>query len=50
MRVGSASGSAVSLELEPSHLSGPLLASFGLLSGREHCLHCPLVEERSKSM
>lgn len=44
MRVGSVSGCAVSLELEPSHLSGPLLASFGQLSGRERCLRCPLVE------
>lgn len=47
---GSVSGWAVFLELGPSPLSSLLLASFGLLSGREHCLHCPLVEERGQNM
>ncbi len=49
VRAGSASGCAASLKFGPSNLSSLLLASFGLLSGREHCLHCPLVGERGKS-
>lgn len=46
---GTVSGCAVSLELGPSHPSGLLLSSFEPLSGREHCLHCPLVARRRKS-
>lgn len=43
-------GSAVSLQVEPSPPSGPLLFYVEPLSGTERCLRCPLVDETVASL
>lgn len=48
--VGSVPVGAASLESGSSPPTDLLLSFAGLLSGKEHCLHCPLVERRDTGM
>lgn len=45
--LGSVPDLHVSLEFETSHRLNLQPVSFGLLSERERCLHCPLVEKET---